>query len=361
MAAANTFLLGGADALRTLSNLSETISVKTHTTSSGEEYAYISPPPRGETANIDYMARSWAVTSKCQPVTNSCVKYASGPMAAYSCNFAFEGTIETTYRNTMNMAYFTNSTGKKNSTTEEHGNPYYYSAILSVNQNAGHAPQLMHDPDLSSGLHGSTLFALFCNATVYDLTYTSVNGSIGHFALGKSNATAANIIRDSQAYTHVGDANLIQAASVAALISNSATEIASQFANAYSQTVLAVAAGAFVPTRAVEAQLRTNILVARVPIAPLVALIASNILLVCLGLFLTIIAFITARGEVGEVQARLSVQGLVAAAFEGARADQRVKSMNDVFEETQSGRGPHVGVVPTDQGGWRFATWGRAS
>jgi hypothetical protein len=215
---------------------------------------------------------------------------------------------------------------------------------------------LQNDPELVSGVHGATVFALFCNATVYDLEYTSINGTITRFITKPSNISTVNIIQGSQQYTYVGDPNLLQASSIAGF-SNTSQEMADQFALAYSQTALGAASSAFTLQPAIESQLRTDMLVARVPKAPLVCLLLSNLLLAALGIVLTIIAFFAVRGETGEVQARLSIPALVAAQFEGKRARDRVESVEDLFEERRGGRGPRIGFIRTVEGVWTFETW----
>jgi len=292
-------------------------------------------------------------------VTSKCIdpNSVSGPGAPFNCPFAFQGAISTTYENALLMAYFTDSSGSDNATEFGGiGNPYYFAAVASVNQNVGRMPALQNDPELASGLHGSTIFVLFCNATVYDLEYTSVNNTITRFITRPSNASTVNIIQGSQQYTYVGDPNLLQASSIAGF-SNTSQEVADQFALAYSQTALGAASGAFTPQPAIESQLRTDMLVARVPKAPLVCLLLSNLLLAALGIVLTIIAFFAVRGETGELQARLSIPALVAAQFEENRAQEGVESVEDLFDKRKGVRGPRIGVIRAAEGAWTFGTW----
>jgi len=358
-AATATFLIGGSSALQVLNNLSDTTTVKTFV-STKDQYAYLGNTPKAQLAPIDYSAHSWAVKSSCTPVSTQCLVDGeqSGPQFPYHCPFAFQGAISTTYQNALTMAYFTDSTGSSNQTTNANiGNPYYFAAIASVNQNIGRLPALANDPELFYGLHGSIVFVLFCNATVYDLEYTSVNSTITRFIAKPSNASTVNIIQGSQQYTHVGDPSLVQAASLAGFSANS-QEVANDFALSYSQTALAVAVGAFTPQPPIESQLREDILVARVPIAPLAVLIFSNLSFVVLGVVLTIVAVVAVmKGDTREIQARMGISGLVAAQFEGDRAREPVESVEDLFKENRGVEGPRVGVVRTEEGGWMFGSW----
>jgi hypothetical protein len=256
------------------------------------------------------------------------------------------------------MAYFTNSTGSSNQTfNADIGNPYYFAATASVNENIGRLPALQNDTELFYGLHGSMVFVLFCNTTVYDVEYSSVNNTITRFVTKPSNTSTVNIIQGSQQYTYVGDPSLIQAASIAGFSANS-QEVADRFALSYSQTALAVAIGAFTPQPPIESQLRNDILVARVPIAPLAVLIFSNLAFVVLGVVLTIIAVVAmVKGDTQEVQARMSIAGLVAAQFEGNRAREQVESVENLFEENHGVEGPRVRTLRTEEGGWVFGSW----
>jgi hypothetical protein len=255
------------------------------------------------------------------------------------------------------MAYFTDSTGSNNDTSLLNiDNPYYYSAMILANMRNACPAALVKDPQvLLGGYGGSTIVALFCTSTVYDVEYTSVNGTTKNWKTSKSNGSTTLLVQGTQRLTDVGTPNLIQPVSIAGL-SDSAQDIADQFATAYSQTALAVASGALEPRSALASQVRKPILVARVSKTPLFVLVAANLLLVLLGVVLTIVALITVQGNTGEVQARLSIPALVAALFE-ERMKRPAKEVEDMFEERHGERGPRIGFIRTAEGGWVFQGW----
>jgi hypothetical protein len=255
------------------------------------------------------------------------------------------------------MAYFTDSTGFNNDTDETLiGNPYYYSAALLTNMRNARPAALQTDPEALAGGHGgSTIVIVACTSTVYDVEYSSVNGTVKNWRSSYSNTSTTLIVQGTQRLTEVGDSTLVQAVSIAGMAS-SAQEIADQFALAYSQTALAVASGAFEPRVALASQVREPILVARVPKAPLFALVASNLLLVLLGVILAIVALISVRGNTGEAQARLSIPSLVAALFE-TRIARPVSEVEEMFEERHGERGSRIGFSKAAQGGWVFQSW----
>ncbi|EXJ70190.1 uncharacterized protein A1O5_06258 [Cladophialophora psammophila CBS 110553] len=347
--------------IEVLSNISNTMLVQTHTVGN-DQFAYLVNAQLPRLASIDYSARSYAVRSQCKPVTSDCMSYLDvyGVGTDYHCPFAFQGTADTSVgsSNSVTMAYFTDSSGSNNNTdTNAIANPYYYAAVAVVNMRNGPSVALLNDPQILKGGHGgSTIIALFCNSIIYDLEYTSVNGTITRFVTTLSNSSVTNILQGTQRLTQAGDANLVQAASVAGL-GDSAQAISNQFALSYSQTALAVASGAFQPLPALESQSRETMLVARVPKAPLACLLAANLSLAVLGIVLTVVAVSCGSGETNEVQARLSIPALVASQFEEARVRAPVEKVEDMFEEGHGKPGPRIGFVRSPQGAWIFSSW----
>jgi hypothetical protein len=346
--------------MRVLSNISDTMTVPIYSVGQ-DQYAYIASPETSRLSLLDYTVSTYAIHSQCSPITSQCASPSDvfGVGTTYKCPFAFQGTVNTAVgaSNSVTMAYFTDSAGFNNNTDETLiGNPYYYSAIILANMCNARPAALQNDPEVLSGGHGgATIVAVGCTSTVYDVKYSSVNGTIKNWNSSNSNTSTTLIVQGTQRHTDVGNPNLIQAASVAGL-GNSAQDIADQFALAYSQTALAVASGAFEPRAALASQVREQVLVARVPKTPLFALVAANLLLVLLGIILAIVALITVRGNTGEVQARLSIPALVAARFE-VRVARPVNEVEDMYEERHGEPGPRIGFTKAAEGGWVFQSW----
>lgn len=346
--------------MKVLSNISDSMTTPIFSVGQ-DQYAYIASPQTNRLSLLDYTVSTYAIHSQCTPVTSQCANPNDvfGVGTTYKCPFAFQGTVNTAVgaSNSVTMAYFTDSTGSNNNTDETLiDNPYYYSAMILANMRNARPLALQNDPEVLAGEHGgATIVALRCSSTVYDVEYSSVNGTIRNWKSSNSNQSTTLIVQGTQRHTDVGNPNLIQAASVAGL-GNSAQDIADQFALAYSQTALAVASGAFEPRIAFASQLREQILVARVPKAPLFALIAANLLLVSLGVVLAIVALIAVRGNTGEAQARLSIPTLVAALFEVDMA-RPVSEVEDMFGERHGQQGSRIGIGKATEGGWVFQSW----
>jgi hypothetical protein len=107
---------------------------------------------------------------------------------------------------------------------------------------------------------------------------------------------------------------------------------------------------------ALEAQERTSLLVARILLAPLFTLVISNLLFVILGIILTVIAITSSGGDSQDIQARLSITGLVADRFEGQRAKLRVERLDELFEESDGQSSKRVVIDSVLEGGYEYRT-----
>lgn len=109
------------------------------------------------------------------------------------------------------------------------------------------------------------------------------------------------------------------------------------------------------PQPGAEARLRQEILVARVPKAPLAFLLLADFLLVVLGIALTKLTLSTQRGDTAEIQARLGITGLVASCFEGAMAREGTELVEALFQENPGRLGLRIGISMTFEGGWVYS------
>jgi hypothetical protein len=158
------------------------------------------------------------------------------------------------------------------------------------------------------------------------------------------------------ANTPLGEPYLEQAANLAVL-STSAQEIADKIALSYSTVALAIGAQAVIPGPALAAQERSSFLVSRVPAAPLFALVISNLLFAVMGIVLAIVALATSGGNVREIQARLSIVGLVADRFESRRGAGGVEKMEELFEESEGQGSLRVAIDQGNGVGYGYRLW----
>lgn len=209
------------------------------------------------------------------------------------------------------------------------GNPYYFALASVVNLSGGKTP---NSTEFVKSLHGVPTYVLGCHTTTYDIEYDRLNNTVTRFQPAASNTSVSNIWQTSISQTQDWFPFFQQAAGTA-IFSDTAEEFAEKVALALSKATIALGADALGAQPALAAQDRETLLVARIPVAPLVAMVAVCLLYVVCGLVLTGIAAWSARYEVRDVQARLSIAGLVADRFEepGLRSD--ANCVEEMFAE----------------------------
>jgi hypothetical protein len=145
-------------------------------------------------------------------------------------------------------------------------------------------------------------------------------------------------------------------------LSSNSTQLAEITANAFSQAVLALAIGVISNRTNLLEQSRTSLSLTRVPKVPLYILLVLKFLYVLGVVLLAVVAIcFTHPSETQEVKARLSIKGLAAAYFEpDAQKNQAVSSLEEMFSEhnPKSEKETKVGIVKTEQGGWKYVTVG---
>ena len=134
-------------------------------------------------------------------------------------------------------------------------------------------------------------------------------------------------------------------------------DIASGFAMAFDRTLVALPAGVLVPKPATNLLRRATTLVTRMPKAPLMAVVVTNLLYAVLGLGLTVMALVSLRlGQgVKDAQARLGSAAVVAQAFEDERLGADAKGVEDLYEERRGKGTGRVAIVKRRTGGRLYA------
>lgn len=350
LAATNTFLINGTQSLQVLNNISSLATVATINT--GQDYTYLAVPPAAGLANEDWRAESFALQTQCRLVSEECnLVGLYGTSTPFSCSDPFQGDVTANYQGFIST-FFTNGSMSSNSTLSGVGNPFYFGMAGLVNPSTGNS----RVPDTVQPVHGGTAFVILCNTTVLEVTYDSINGTISDFHGVPSNVSTANIWQSVMAYTSVGNSYLKQAASLAAM-GNSDQQFADDMALSFSKTALAIGSQAVEKRPVLAVQRRSSFLVAKVPATPLYVLIGANMLVVLVSVVLTIVALVTSRGEVKELQSRLSIFGLVADRFEGRVARFAVKDVDELYRESKGQRTSRVGIASATEGGFIYKIW----
>jgi hypothetical protein len=323
-------------------NVSEKYLVRTHR----NKFAYLSVPESDSFSHHDFTATTWAVRTECRLLNRECnlrENRTAGITAPFHCTKAFQGDLKTpkqTYEDAhWQPVYFNDSARLSNNSYESTGvgNPFYFGLAASIGRGGGGR----NNTELVISRNGAALFVIGCNSTVFDVRYDSVNGSIIRFITTPSNESVTNIIHGSGTHTQFASDDLfIKRAAWVAVQQQSVTAMEEYMALAYSRAFVAVAAGSFQPAPVEQSQLRSTKLVTRLPKAPLFLLVGANVLFVVIGLLLTVTAVVASvsSGEIRELQARLSIEGLIAHYFEGERARAPANSIEELFREN-SGQG----------------------
>jgi len=354
----SAYFVNPTQSLEVLNNVSDVTTVLTY--ESNPPYTYLGIP-QAQVQQQDYTATTFGMTTQCRPISNECnLNPYNGGSTPWHCADTWSGDLGGTGP-AWGTAYFMDPVMKSNNT--EHGvpNPYYwgYAALIGAGtQNAG-LVSVNLVPEIVGVTHGGIAFVLFCAITLYDVEYDSVNGSVTRFVATPSNESVANIwqIPPGISGDH-GAPTLLQAAELA-IFSTNAQELADTIALAYSKSSLALGAQSVMRTPALAVQQRESFIVARVPAAPLFTLVIANILFAIVGVILCGIAFTASRGngDVREVQARLSIIGLVANNFENMADREGVTEMDEYFEEKKGHDSRRVGFQRNRAGGFYYKVW----
>ncbi|MDI1490433.1 MAG: hypothetical protein OHK93_001636 [Ramalina farinacea] len=235
------------------------------------------------------------------------------------------------------------------STSYSEDTPEYYN-----NQGSN----LFNDLDLA-GLPGTGLGGIMsCQTQLSDVLY-NYSSSIPKITIVRSTPLnrSAPLIFLGPLSNSYGFQQLYTGINTAAANASTPDELASLFATAYDQTIIAMPAGTFthlppvtIPTGTMQYQ------VTRVPRAPFLALVILDLIYAVLGIALTIMALVVvAKGDgVRDAQARLSIGALVAESFESPVLGEDARDVSELFAERrglgQSARRIALGKRGTPQG-----------
>ena len=207
-------------------------------------------------------------------------------------------------------------------------NPLYFGAWalgypgFSSNQTtirAAATNPLLNDSQIYRSEMGlSTEWVLSCSATVYDVLYTFVNGTVQTFNVTPAAPEMGGLIAGPFALEQVKErAIALQSIASAASASDNSSSLANTFADHWSQAALALSAGVFSAETDILIQWRNARQVARVPKAPLYILLALKAVYVLAVIALAIGAYcFTHPAETEIVKTQLSTRGLAAAHFD---------------------------------------------
>ena len=284
----------------------------------------------GPDFGIDYVANTTSMTTQCTMATEECgIKAVASPSAIvdqnnisipYHCYDDFSGNLGQTpatgheRAQGWNTSFYALVDGiPRNIPVQAQSNPFTFYAVAAVNsvdfqslQDAGSPEVNPQNGTLVDVGAGFSAFALKCQATVFDVRFSLVNGSFYSFHPVMSSPQKASIVK-APLQVGFGQYSLYSAAQIAVLPNTDS--IAAPMATAFSQTGMALASGAFIFSQNATARLRWTAEVTKVHKAPFWFLVCLCLLYSVFGMVMTAVAFYLRRmPEIRDQQARLMRQ-----------------------------------------------------
>ena len=357
------FLVGATEAYRILSNLSTTNRISTFE-HEGVNYTYLSEADIPN--NVDFQASTFALATQCKAISQACgVKAVYGASLPFKCTSAFQGDLinEGGFPILSRITLMEDEALTTNITSGSKDlNLYYFGTYARVDLR-GHIPGQKSlgqpdppDPEIVRPISGGLAWVLSCSTTVYEVAYSRVNGTVQAYSVTRANASLGGIIvAPTNEDFAQGDFDI--AARISSFLYENSQDLANEWASLYSQIALGLSAGIMSPRLNIRQQTRSSFLVARIPKVPLFVLICLNLLYAAVGILLALYCTcFCAPRTTKDIQARLTVAGLVAFCFEPRqRASGPAEEIEDLFtEKIESGTSRRVGIRPVDEGGWRY-------
>ena len=263
------------------------------------------PQPSGNSNyGVDYVAHTTSMVTTCTSATKTCLSQSIPAdqnilTIPFNCSADFHGDVGQPPTDGLeriqgwDTGFYNIVDGiPKNFPVQTQLNPFNFFAVSAVNSLSFEELNESGDPQATDGSiidagNGRLAFALDCEATIYDITYSLINGYIVVFNATPSTASKASIIK-APLQVSFGRYNLYQSALLAVIQGELA--VPEFMSTAFSQVGMALASGVFTSELNVQQRIRYDLQVTEVPKAPLWFLIT-----VCLFYtVISIVAFVAA-------------------------------------------------------------------
>ncbi|CAN9296677.1 unnamed protein product [Alternaria alternata] len=271
-----------------------------------------------ERVGIDYVAETISVVTECTAITTDCGIYNTTSDASsipYHCSNGFYGDLNEIPANGLERLKGWNTTffdfhndPSLNVSIASQLNPFSYNVTAVVDSIDLDDLILYGDPQVPQGIvveigDGRVGFAMSCNSTVYDVTYSLVNGSILVFNTTLTAPSIAAMIK-APLQAGFGSYELFEKAAMSVLLSHSTILDAMELA--FSQTFLALVAGVYDPVPFIEKRWRYDMTVTKIRKAPFYFLVVCMFMYAIVVLVFTLIALsLFRRSNVRALHAQL--------------------------------------------------------
>ena len=267
---------------------------------------------------LDYIANTTSIVTECFPITADCEIHtttSNNSSIPYHCSDIFNGDLNDIPTNGLerlkgwNTTFFNFENGSpRNISIASQLNPFSYNVTAVVDSINIKGLIEFEDPQVPQGTivgigNGRVGFALSCTSTVYDVTYSLVDGNIHVFNTTPTDPSTAAIIK-APLQAGFGSYTLFEKAAMSVLLSN--LTVMESMELAFSQTFLALTAGVYVHAPNLEQRWRGDMKLTKLGKGPFYFLVVCMFLYAFVVLVFTVIALsIFWRRDVRELQARL--------------------------------------------------------
>lgn len=278
---------------------------------------------------LDYVANTTSMVTECTFATEECDIHAgvtdsrdgNNISIPFHCYADFSGNLGQTPATgheraqgwNMSFYHLDNET-PTNIPVQAQANPFHFyiaTAVNSIDLSDFDSDSFLPEGNPGNGSlvdvgQGFTAFALDCEATIYDVTFSIINGSFWDFNTSISSPQKASIVQ-APLQVGFGQYHLYQAASLAVLANNDS--VAKSMGKAFSQTGMALASGVFDFDNNIQQRFRWTVSVTKVPKAPFFYLVILCLIYSGFGMVMTVLALhLRRKPEIKDQQAKLMVE-----------------------------------------------------
>lgn len=270
----------------------------------------------------DYVAPTHSMQTTCTSADTLCKLTKDSTL--YDCSPIFSGNMSQESTNghfkipNWNTAFYKPNAGgyPKALNLSDDQNPFLFNVTVQVDSvsdflgiDGSNAGNDLPEPLIQTG-NGTVAFALSCSASVYNVNYSLVNGSIQTFETELASARLASIVR-APLQAGYGRYNLYQDAITSVLGGSDSNPINGTMARSFSQVAIALSAGAYNYTPNIVQRERWDQTVTSVPVAPVWFLATACALYALVAIIAFVIALVLRRNDVvRETQRRLGLENV---------------------------------------------------
>jgi hypothetical protein len=262
---------------------------------------------------VDFAASTISMVTNCVSATRACnihsnANASTGDLAIpFSCASIFAGDIWQSPSDGVEQFkgwhtwFYDNSTGTVNNTLlSSQLNPFYFNATAALTSIDYSVLVGVDDPQVADGAvvdagNGRVALALTCEATIYNVNFSLVDGYFSYFKAAVADPRMASIIKGPLQYGF-GRYGLYQQAQLGILLNDNIT-VAESMGYSFSQIGMALVSGAFDTTYANQQRERWYAIITVVPGFALWFIVVVCLLYAAFGIGVAIAAFALRRNH----------------------------------------------------------------